>query len=58
MNPVFWFLVILIAVVLWFLLTFVFYPLGKFLWKIGSDTKYELEKEDNKDEEKGEKDKE
>ena len=56
MNPVFWFLVILIAVVLWFLLAFVFYPLGRFLWKIGSDTKYELEKEDN--EEKGEKNKE
>lgn len=56
MNLVFWFLVILIAVILWFLLAFVFYPLGRFLWRIGSDTKYELEKEDNK--EKGEKDKE
>ena len=46
MNPVFWFLVILIAVSLWFLLAFVFYPLGKFLWKIGSDAKSELDKDD------------
>jgi len=46
MNPVFWFLVILIAVVIWFLLAFVFYPLGKFLWRIGKDAKDELERKD------------
>ena len=45
MNPVFWFLVILIAIVAWFLLAFVFYPLGKFIWKIGNDAKQELERE-------------
>ena len=54
MNPVFWLLVVVIAVVLWFLLAFVFYPLGRFLWRIGSDAMGELNKDDkeNKDERK------
>lgn len=29
MNPVFWFLAILAAVALWFVLTFIFIPIGK-----------------------------
>ena len=54
MNPVFWLLIILAAVALWFLLAFVFYPLGRFLWRIGSDAMSELNKDDkeNKDERK------
>ena len=53
MNPVFWLLVILIAIAIWFLLAFVFYPLGKFLWRIGNDAKDELNRDDErKDEEK------
>lgn len=48
MNPVFWLLIILAAVALWFLLAFVFYPLGRFLWRIGSDAMEELNKDDKK----------
>ena len=55
MNPVFWLLIILAAVALWFLLAFVFYPLGRFLWRIVSDAIEELNKDDkNNDERKDE----
>ena len=50
MNPVFWLLIILVAVALWFLLAFVFYPLGRFIWRIGNDAKHELEREDEQKE--------
>lgn len=54
MNPVFWLLVVIIAVALWFFLAFIFHPIGEFMWKIGSDAMEELNKEDNdKKEEKG-----
>ena len=29
MNPVFWALVIIIAAAIWFLMAFIFYPLGR-----------------------------
>lgn len=32
-NPVFWLLVIIIAVILWFLISFIFIPLGSVLVK-------------------------
>ena len=48
MNPVFWILIILAAVALWSLLAFVFYPLGRFLWRISSDVMEELNKDDKK----------
>lgn len=54
MNPVFWLFVILVAIALWFLLAFVFHPIGEFMWKIGSDTIDELNKEDEDNEEKKE----
>lgn len=54
MNPVFWLLVVVIAVVLWFLLAFVFYPIGKFLWKIGNDAMDELNKDDKDNKRKDE----
>lgn len=54
MNPVFIGLVILIAIVLWFLLAFVFRPLGKFLFRIGSDAYSEMTKEDENNKNKGE----
>lgn len=38
MNPVFVFLVILVAVLLWFLLSFAFIPLGKLIYRIWKDT--------------------
>jgi len=50
MNPVFWLLIIIGAVLLWFLLAFIFYPLGKFVWRIWSDTSNELKREDKNDE--------
>lgn len=50
MNPVFWALVFLIAIAIWFLLAFIFYPLGKFMWRIGKDAMDELNREDNKKE--------
>lgn len=37
MNIVFYFIVILIAILLWALLGFVFIPLGKFLYKLIKD---------------------
>jgi len=49
MNPVFWLLVIIIAIALWFLLAFIFHPIGEFMWKIGSDTVEELNKEDKEE---------
>lgn len=54
MNPVFWLLVVLIAIALWFLLAFIFFPLGKFLWRIGSDAMEELKKDDKKDKQEDE----
>ena len=48
MNPVFIFLVILGAIVLWFLLSFVFYPLGKFIYRIGKDAMDEMNREEKK----------
>lgn len=59
MNPVFVFLVVLGAVVLWFLLSFVFFPIGKFIYRIGKDAIDEMNREENKEnennDEKGEK---
>lgn len=31
MNPVFWLLIILIVIILWFIISFVFIPLGRLL---------------------------
>lgn len=46
MNPVFYLLVVIAVVILWFLLSFIFYPLGKFLYRIFSDTLHELNRDD------------
>lgn len=37
MNPVFIFLVVVAAIILWFLLSFVFFPLGKLVYRIWKD---------------------
>lgn len=50
MNPVFVILVILVVIALWFLLSFVFFPLGKILYRIGKDAIDEMNKEENKEE--------
>lgn len=52
MNPVFIFLVICGAVLLWFLLAGTFYKFGRFLEKIWSNARNEITKEDNNKEEK------
>lgn len=52
MNPVFVILVILGAVLLWFLLSFVFYPLGRFLYRLWKDATDEMNKEDKNEKEK------
>lgn len=46
MNPVFWLLVIVVAVILWFLLAFIFYPLGRLIYRIVSDAISEINRED------------
>lgn len=53
MNIVFYFIVILIAILLWALLGFVFVPLGKFLYKLIKDPVDIMmqDSEDNKDNE-------
>ena len=38
MNIVFWIVTILLMVILWFLLAFIFKPVGKFISRIVSDT--------------------
>lgn len=50
--PVFYFLVICGAVAVWFLLSGLFYPIGKFLKHIGDDTIGELTREDENKKEK------
>lgn len=56
MNPVFWLLVIIFAVILWFIISFVFIPLGRSAFKRWDKTIEILNKEDEtfKEEEKGE----
>ena len=54
MNPVLVFLIILAAIIVWFLLSFVFYPLGRLLYRIYKDAMDEInkkEKEKEKEEE-------
>ena len=50
MNPVFIILVLLAAVALWFLLSFLFRPLGNLFFKLWENTMDEINK--NEDEEK------
>lgn len=52
MNPVFWVLIFLMAAAVWFLMAFIFYPLGRFLWRIGKDTMDELNREDKENNDK------
>lgn len=51
MNPVFWLLVILGSVLLWFLLTFVFIPLGKIINKKWNNTMKILNEEETEEKE-------
>lgn len=53
MNPVFVFLVILAAVTAWFLLSFAFRPLGRFIYRIWKDAVDEINKNDESEEKEG-----
>lgn len=50
MNPVLLLLILLGMVVCWFLLSFIFYPLGKFIYRIFKDAVDEINRTENKDE--------
>jgi len=52
MNPVFVFLVLVGAVILWFLLSALFYPFGRFLHRIWKDAADEINREDQNKEKK------
>lgn len=50
MNPAFIILVILGVILLWFLSSFVFIPLGKLVYKVVKDAIDIMNKDDNKEE--------
>ena len=52
MNPVFVFLVLVGAVILWFLLSALFYPFGRFLHRIWKDAADGINREDQNKEKK------
>lgn len=49
MNPVFIFLVIVAAVVLWFLLSFLYEPIGKLFYRIWMNATDDVNNEDKED---------
>ena len=54
MNPVFYLLIIIAAIVIWLLLSFVFYPLGKMCYRIWKDAIDEINRKDENKETKNE----
>ena len=54
MNPTFILLVILVAILLWFLLAFAYKPFGKLLHRIGKDAMDEINNNDNEEKENNE----
>lgn len=52
MNPAFIILVLLGAVAAWFLLSFVFFPLGKLIYRIWKDAVDEINRNDESEEKK------
>lgn len=46
MNPIFWMLVIISLILLWFLLAFLFKPIGNFFYRIWKDAIDEIENKD------------
>lgn len=50
MNPVLIFLILLAMILLWFLLSFVFYPLGKMAYRIYKDVVDEINRKDQEEE--------
>lgn len=54
MNPVFIFLVVCATVALWFLLAFLFKPIGRFVYRIFKDAADEMKDEKESEEVKNE----
>lgn len=54
MNPVFVLIVISAVVAAWFLLSFAFRPIGRFIYRIWKDAVDEINKNDESEEEKNE----
>ena len=54
MNPVLVFLIFVVAILIWFLLSFAFFPIGRFVHRIWKDAIDEMNKEDKKEKEKEE----
>ena len=52
MNPAFIILFLLGAVAVWFLLSFAFYPLGRFICRIWKDAVDEINRNDESEEKK------
>lgn len=51
MNPAFILLVLLGAVVVWFLLSFAFRPIGRFIYRIWKDAVDSIKKEESEEKE-------
>ena len=51
MNPVLLIIIVFTMIALWFLASFLFYPLGKFIERIIEDAKKEMDRDES--EEKG-----
>lgn len=51
MNPVLILLVLIATIALWFLLSFVFYPLGRLIYRIWKDACDEMNREDKEERE-------
>lgn len=50
MNPVFWLLIVITTVFLWFLLAFLYRPIGKFFYRIWKDAIDEINNNNSKGE--------
>lgn len=49
MNPVFYLLIISVVVFLWFVLAFLFKPIGRFFFRLWEDAKEAMEETDKKE---------
>lgn len=52
MNPALLIIIILLVIVLWFLLSFAFFPFGKFIYRIAKDAFDEMNREEVKERER------
>lgn len=47
MNIIFWIMVVIVCTLLWFLLAFLFRPLGRFIFRIWDDAVKEIQQKDS-----------